>query len=82
MSSRSHTPSERSPLLVSRDALQSYDATDDQPSVPQSPVEFKPDNKVSKADLAWVLAGLWSAVFLGALDGREQRALRHWQAAP
>ncbi|RPD61919.1 vacuolar amino acid permease [Lentinus tigrinus ALCF2SS1-7] len=26
-------------------------------------------NKISRTDLAWVLAGLWSAVFLGALDG-------------
>ncbi|KAI0721866.1 vacuolar amino acid permease [Cerioporus squamosus] len=26
-------------------------------------------NHVSRTDLAWVLAGLWSAVFLGALDG-------------
>jgi hypothetical protein len=28
-----------------------------------------PPNKISRADLIWVLAGLWSAVFLGALDG-------------
>ena len=26
-------------------------------------------NKISRKDLIWVLFGLWSAVFLGALDG-------------
>ncbi|EEB95924.1 hypothetical protein MPER_05031, partial [Moniliophthora perniciosa FA553] len=26
-------------------------------------------NKFSKGDACWILAGLWSAVFLGALDG-------------
>ncbi|KAI5120520.1 hypothetical protein M0805_000105 [Coniferiporia weirii] len=26
-------------------------------------------NKVSRSDLVWILLGLWSAVFLGALDG-------------
>ncbi len=26
-------------------------------------------NKFSRADTIWILAGLWSAVFLGALDG-------------
>jgi hypothetical protein len=26
---------------------------------------------ISKTDLIWVLAGLWSAVFLGALDGKH-----------
>lgn len=26
-------------------------------------------NKVSRTDLIWILLGLWSAVFLGALDG-------------
>ncbi|EKM59678.1 uncharacterized protein PHACADRAFT_87775 [Phanerochaete carnosa HHB-10118-sp] len=68
MSSHHRTPSERSPLLTSRDPPQSYDAAEHE-SIPQSPDEFKPLNKASKGDLAWVLAGLWSAVFLGALDG-------------
>jgi hypothetical protein len=26
---------------------------------------------VSRMDLIWILAGLWSAVFLGALDGKH-----------
>ena len=72
MASRPHSPSERSPLLSTQDIPQSYDATEDESNLPQSPNEFKPLNKVSKGDLAWVLAGLWSAVFLGALDGGER----------
>ena len=70
MSSRAHSPSEASPLLRTHDVPQSYNALEDEPSLPLSPSEFAPSNKVSKTDLAWVLAGLWSAVFLGALDGR------------
>ncbi len=67
--SQSHLPpSETSPLLRSADSIISYDGEDDLTS-PSSPVDFTPFNKVSKTDLAWVLAGLWSAVFLGALDG-------------
>ncbi|KAH8113370.1 vacuolar amino acid permease [Phellopilus nigrolimitatus] len=31
--------------------------------------EPAPLNEVSRSDLAWILLGLWSAVFLGALDG-------------
>ena len=77
MPSRPHSPSERSLLLNTQDVPQSYDAMEDESSLPQSPVEFKAPNKVSKGDLAWVLAGLWSAVFLGALDGRE-RARPYW----
>lgn len=69
MSAHSQSPTETSPLLTPRDPPQSYDATEDGSPIPQSPGEFKPASKVSKADLAWVLAGLWSAVFLGALDG-------------
>ncbi|PSR73635.1 hypothetical protein PHLCEN_2v10554 [Hermanssonia centrifuga] len=68
--SQSHLPpSETSPLLRSTaHSIISYDGEDDLTS-PSSPVDFTPFNKVSKTDLAWVLAGLWSAVFLGALDG-------------
>lgn len=61
-------PSETSPLLCSSQSLQSYDAADDS-SLPPSPTEYAPSSKASDSDLAWVLAGLWSAVFLGALDG-------------
>ena len=73
MSSRPPSESsETSPLLGAQRLPQSYDACDDDDaaSLPPSPQqEFTPSNKVSNYDLAWVLAGLWSAVFLGALDG-------------
>ena len=29
----------------------------------------QPLNDLSKSDVSWILCGLWSAVFLGALDG-------------
>lgn len=32
-------------------------------------IEAPPLNKFSTVDTCWILAGLWSAVFLGALDG-------------
>jgi hypothetical protein len=58
--------SERSPLLSydSESTLSAYD------SVPGTPPEDVVLNKVSRGDLIWILAGLWSAVFLGALDGK------------
>ncbi|KAI0939480.1 hypothetical protein AcV5_000887 [Taiwanofungus camphoratus] len=58
-SEREH--SESSPLLQSTASLDSAGATRLQKDAPQ--------NRVTGVDLAWVLAGLWSAVFLGALDG-------------
>ena len=64
------SPTETSPLLrSSASSLRSYDDSEDECTLPPTPPEFAPLNKVSKTDLAWVLAGLWSAVFLGALDG-------------
>jgi hypothetical protein len=43
---------------------------DDLVSQPASAPELPPPlNKFSKAETFWILAGLWSAVFLGALDG-------------
>ena len=64
--------SETSPLLRTQSLPQSYDALEDGSSEPPSPpAGFTPQNKISKSDLAWVLAGLWSAVFLGALDGTQ-----------
>ncbi|KZO93225.1 hypothetical protein CALVIDRAFT_261066 [Calocera viscosa TUFC12733] len=40
------------------------------PSGIQTPSKDTPPvNQPSGTDLAWVLTGLWSAVFLGALDG-------------
>lgn len=59
-SEREH--SESSPLLQSTASLDSAGATRLQKDAPQ--------NRVTGVDLAWVLAGLWSAVFLGALDGK------------
>jgi hypothetical protein len=40
-------------------------------SPPESPSSPAPPYEPSKTDLAWILAGLWSAVFLGALDGAQ-----------
>ncbi|CCM01688.1 uncharacterized protein FIBRA_03752 [Fibroporia radiculosa] len=60
--------SETRPLLQEQDN-ESYRSVDDTTleEPPQEPPP--PTSKVSGSDLAWVLAGLWSAVFLGALDG-------------
>lgn len=74
MPSRSY-PSESRSLLnnESTDSFPSYGATEDpETSVPVSPLSSSPTpSKLSRADLAWVLSGLWSAVFLGALDGQS-----------
>lgn len=66
-----YAASETSRLLDSQETLQSYNATDadSDASPPPSPGEYTACSKISRVDLAWVLAGLWSAVFLGALDG-------------
>ncbi|KAI0637813.1 vacuolar amino acid permease [Trametes polyzona] len=45
-----------------------YSATSSRTQSPE-PAEPPALNKISRSDLIWVLAGLWSAVFLGALDG-------------
>jgi len=34
-----------------------------------APIPSTKLNQVSKAQLYWILAALWTAVFLGALDG-------------
>lgn len=59
MAPRSPSPELR-PLL--NDSPPSYNTV----TPPDAPIEVK---KVSKVDLTWILAGLWSAIFLGALDG-------------
>lgn len=61
-------PKERQPLLSRASTPNSLsedgtDATDDEYAPP-------PLNDFSKSDICWILAGLWSAVFLGALDGK------------
>lgn len=57
---------ESSPTVYSRSRSRS---PEDEPAV--GLVDQPKDAPVhtSRADLVWVLAGLWSAVFLGALDG-------------
>jgi len=65
MNSRASTPSESSPLLPSPQTHLANDGLDEQSSASPDPGIFR----VSKTDLIWILVGLWSAVFLGALDG-------------
>ncbi|KAH9894275.1 MFS general substrate transporter [Cubamyces lactineus] len=69
--SPSHRDSnETSPLLHDRDARpRSYRSACSSRTQSPEPAEPPVLNKISRADLMWVLAGLWSAVFLGALDG-------------
>ena len=62
-----HHPRDSSPA-----SYRSVASSDTQASTTPEPPAF---NKISSTDLAWVLAGLWSAVFLGALDGAFARGL-------
>ncbi|PPQ72355.1 hypothetical protein CVT24_002071 [Panaeolus cyanescens] len=61
--------------LLTDEAPTSYNATNDVNSPPPSPTSTlseastPPLNKFSKADICWMLIGLWSGVFLGAFDG-------------
>ena len=65
MQSRAPTPTESSPLISSPHAH----LANDRPECPDSP---DPEVfRVSRVDLIWILAGLWSAVLLGALDGKH-----------
>ncbi|KAG0705491.1 vacuolar amino acid permease [Suillus ampliporus] len=67
MSSRSSSK-ESQPLLHDCHQEPSYDSVQaSESSLPNS--DPPPLNQVSRIDLFWILAGLWSAVFLGALDG-------------
>ncbi len=62
---------ERTRLLASRPPsynAASTDAESDTDAASNSEHE-QASKEVTRADLIWVLAGLWSAVFLGALDG-------------
>lgn len=60
------TDDERTPLLTNGQPDSPSDATDS----PDSPITQKvPFKETSTADLVWILVGLWTAVFLGALDG-------------
>ncbi|KAG1874610.1 vacuolar amino acid permease [Suillus subalutaceus] len=66
MSSRSSSK-ESQPLLCHRDQESSYNSV--QASESSLPIDPPPLNQVSRVELFWILAGLWSAVFLGSLDG-------------
>ncbi|KAH9844047.1 vacuolar amino acid permease [Rhodofomes roseus] len=69
MSTTHQDGSESRPLLQDCRPDSPCPADESGPTNPQEPESSAPPNKVSGTDLAWVLAGLWSAVFLGALDG-------------
>ncbi|KDR83544.1 hypothetical protein GALMADRAFT_54931 [Galerina marginata CBS 339.88] len=60
---------ETSSLLTERPP--SYHSTDDVngPPSPTFSESLPPVNKFSRADICWILAGLWSGVLLGAFDG-------------
>lgn len=80
MSVSSRSPTEDSPLLC--DVPPSYrtlSITSDDVSL--SPTVSEPDplppNTFSTSDKTWILAGLWTGVFLGALDGASFLVL-HW----
>jgi len=63
MSGRTTPDEETSPLLGNQ-RTESY-----QTLVANGPTPKADDEEPPSVSLAWVLAGLWSAVFLGALDG-------------
>ncbi|TDL29278.1 vacuolar amino acid permease [Rickenella mellea] len=67
MASPEHRDESRPLLEGSRPP--SYAGDDDASCESPTASDLRPANKLSKVDLIWVLAGLWSAVFLGALDG-------------
>ncbi|KAJ3841024.1 major facilitator superfamily domain-containing protein [Lentinula raphanica] len=65
---------ERRPLLddlpSAYNALDNGDCPSDTSTLAETEnTEPPPLNKFSRLDTCWILAGLWSAVFLGALDG-------------
>jgi hypothetical protein len=67
---------ESRPLL--EDVPPSYhtiDDVDEAISPTDSDVETTLANKFSRVEICWILAGLWSAVFLGALDGKQKHVL-------
>jgi hypothetical protein len=66
MTSRSSSK-ESQPLLNDYQGGSSYDSVQDAESSVQN--DPPPLNQVTRSDLFWILSGLWSAVFLGALDG-------------
>lgn len=69
MSSRSSSKESQPLLSANRDQeASSYHSV--QLSQSSLPIDDPPPlNQVSRVELFWILAGLWSAVFLGSLDG-------------
>jgi len=67
MTSRSSSK-ETQPLLDYHEGT-TYDSVDDTGTSLPDGDEPPPLNHVTGIDLFWILSGLWSAVFLGALDG-------------
>lgn len=63
MSGRTTPDEETSPLLGDQ-RVESYQTLVANENTPKTN-----DGEVPRVNLPWVLAGLWSAVFLGALDG-------------
>jgi hypothetical protein len=76
----SSSATETQPLL--KDTPPSYHSVDDDDiEEPSSPTDSSPPllNNFSRVDVAWILAGLWSAVFLGALGSNAMIILRRSQ---
>jgi hypothetical protein len=69
---RSSHSSEERPLL--EDPPPSYHATDDVDDVALPTEDALPMNNFSRVDTIWILAGVWSPVFLGAFDGACERS--------
>jgi len=68
MASR-HPSQETRPLLEEPHTAYNTEIGDQIP--PDSSIKL---DKSAKPDLIWILAGLWSAVFLGALDGDDTQS--------
>ncbi|KAI0035946.1 vacuolar amino acid permease [Vararia minispora EC-137] len=65
---RASSPTESAPLLSPSTARPIYSQAT--PATPaDTPLVKDASEQRSQADVIWILAGLWSAVFLGALDG-------------
>ena len=58
------TPNQETSPLLGNQRTESYQTLVAHGGTPKGD-----DKEPPRASIAWVLAGLWSAVFLGALDG-------------